>query len=402
MRIGMIVPRYGADVAGGAETACRAVASRLAAADHQVTVVSSCARSYVDWADHHPPGVTTDGAVTVVRLPVAHRRDPERFAALSERVVGSPHGAPRHVELAWMEAQGPVLEGLAETVAGLAVDVMVVWTYLYASSWTAARECRRLGIPTVLVPTAHDEPTMHLDVVREVLEAADGFAFLTPEEADLVAGISAMRGRPDPVVGLGLEEPMASEAERRMARRLVGDDPYSVCVGRLDPSKGTVALVAAVGDHRARHPEFPDLVLVGDPAHDIELPPGVRHVGLVDEATKRGLLAEAVCLVQPSPFESFSIVLLEAWAQARPVVVSGACAVTAGQVRRSGGGAVFADGAELVAAVEVLHDREDLAARLGRHGQAYLGATYRWEHVLAKWEAVLAEVAGSPGPGSSR
>jgi hypothetical protein len=56
MRIAMVIHRYGPDIAGGAETACRQVALRLVANGHQVTVVTSCATSYVDWADELPAG----------------------------------------------------------------------------------------------------------------------------------------------------------------------------------------------------------------------------------------------------------------------------------------------------------------------------------------------------------
>ena len=68
--------------------------------------------------------------------------------------------------------------------------------------------------------------------------------------------------------------------------------------------------------------------------------------GYVDEAEKARLLAGATALVMPSPYESLSIVLLEAWQHARPVLVTEASDVLLGQVRRAGGGLWYANADE--------------------------------------------------------
>ena len=43
-------------------------------------------------------------------------------------------------------------------------------------------------------------------------------------------------------------------------------------------------------------------------------------LGPVDEATKWSLLRHAEALVSPSPYESFSLVLMEAWQAGTPVL----------------------------------------------------------------------------------
>ena len=56
VKILFVVQRYGVEVAGGAERACREYAERLAGRGHRVEVLTTRARSYVDWADEYPPG----------------------------------------------------------------------------------------------------------------------------------------------------------------------------------------------------------------------------------------------------------------------------------------------------------------------------------------------------------
>ena len=57
MKLACVIHRYGADIAGGSEAHCRQIAERLSAA-HEVTVLTTCARDYVTWANAYPPGVT--------------------------------------------------------------------------------------------------------------------------------------------------------------------------------------------------------------------------------------------------------------------------------------------------------------------------------------------------------
>ena len=80
MKILYSVHRYGTEVVGGAETACRLFAEQLVNRGHEVDVLTSCALSYVDWADAFEPGKSTLNGVRVHRLPVVQSRDPGAIA----------------------------------------------------------------------------------------------------------------------------------------------------------------------------------------------------------------------------------------------------------------------------------------------------------------------------------
>ena len=53
MKLAFVVQRYGADIAGGSEAHCRELAERLSSR-HDITVLTSCARDYVTWANAFP------------------------------------------------------------------------------------------------------------------------------------------------------------------------------------------------------------------------------------------------------------------------------------------------------------------------------------------------------------
>jgi glycosyltransferase involved in cell wall biosynthesis len=390
MRILVVVQRYGEEVAGGAERACREYAEHLAARGHDVEVVTSCARSYVDWADVYPPGTARINGVAVHRLPVAARRSDETFGPLNGRIAAPDWPRSLHLQRAWHRMQGPYLPDLPAVVAQGAdrADVVVCFTYLYWPTY-AALVAAQGRAPTVLHPTAHDEAALSLSLFDAMFHRAGAFGFLTPEEEQLVRRRFGVT-QPSVVAGIGVTPPPEAPDPGRFRREHgLGDDPYLLYVGRVDPAKGATELVAYVRAFRARHDVPLQLVVVGERVLELAEEPGVVSTGFVDEQTKHDAVAGCLALAQPSYFESFSIVLAEAWAAGRPALVQGACDVLAGQVRRSGGGIPYEGYLEFEAALELLVDDPDLGARLGRAGRAYVEAECDWARIVERYEAFL-------------
>ena len=114
--------------------------------------------------------------------------------------------------------------------------------------------------------------------------------------------------------------------------------------------------------------------------------------GIVDESVKWGLLRDAVALVQPSPFEAFSIVLVEAWHARRPVLVNAHCAATREHCERGGGGLWFDGFASFSESVTRLLADAPLAAALGAAGERYVEAEFTWPAILARYQRFLEAV----------
>ena len=74
MKLAFIIQRYGAEVLGGSEHLCRLVAERLAP-NHDVEVLTTCARDYVTWKNEYPEGADRVKGVTVRRFATAAVRD---------------------------------------------------------------------------------------------------------------------------------------------------------------------------------------------------------------------------------------------------------------------------------------------------------------------------------------
>lgn len=394
MRLLFVVQRYGPEVYGGAEVFSREFATRMADRGHDVDVVTSCAVSYVDWANVYEPGTSELAGVTVHRLPVDRPRDNDLFNALNVRVNAGSRPTPLHLQRAWMDLQGPhlpALGGWLEDNAG-DYDVAVFYTYLYWSTWTGLAAAGR-HVRTVLHPTAHDEPPLYLAIYDLMFRLPSAMGYLTPEEATLVGERFRLR-RPSVTTGVGVD--LSSKGDAGAFRRAhgLGDAPYLLYVGRLDPHKGTEELAEFFAAYKARRPGPLKLVFMGQPIRPVEPHEDIVVTGFVPEEAKHDGLAGCEMLMMPSYFESFSIVMLEAWVHGKPALVQGNCDVLDGQARRSGGALPYRTYGEFEEGLDLLLGDVELRDALGAAGRRYAEQHYDWDVVLSRYERFLASVAG--------
>jgi len=388
MRLCFVIQRYGLEVAGGSELHCRWLAGRLARR-HQVEVATTCALDYLEWLDHYPPGPDRVDGVPVTRYPVARPRSERRFALVSDLVFHEEHSLADERE--WVVENGPFCPDLVRSLPRRRdIDLFVFYSYRYYHTF--------FGLPpvagrAVLVPTAEEDPAIELPVFASLFRAPRGILYLTPEERSLVQGVSGNVGVPGAVVGSGINVPAGWPAVDVKAR--FGVPPrYLLYVGRIDRNKGADRLFSYYRQLRAEWPEAPPLVLVGRPALEIPVHPKILHLGFVTEEEKFALLAGCEALVMPSAYESLSVVVLEAWAMGRPVLVNSACRVLEGQCVRSGGGLFYRGYSEFAAALRRLSGDERLRAALGAAGKAYVRREYDWDVVEERTNGFLATMAG--------
>lgn len=391
MRLLFVVQRYGAEVFGGAEQHARQFARHLRDRGHHVEVLSSRALRYTDWADHYPAGETSVDGIVVHRLGVGRPRDGRLFEGLNRRLAATGARVAAHVEEEWMRLQGPWLPELPGWLRAnsAAYDVVIFFTYLYWTTWAGLSAVRG---PAVLHPTAHDEAPIYFGIFDRVFRLPTGFAFSTPDEADFVRRRFGAR-QPSRVIGIGIESGGTADPEAFRRQFGLGDRPYLVCVGRTDPGKGSTELVDFFSAYKRRRPGPLALVIVGEEVHPLPAHDDVVKTGFTDERTRASAVAGAELLVQPSFFESFSMVLAEGWIEGVPALVQGRCEVLVGQARRSGGGVPYCGYGEFETALDLLMADPGLRRRLAAQGRDFVEKNYRWEVVMGRYESFLERLA---------
>ncbi len=384
-RVTFVTPRYGADVHGGAEQGARSLAVGLAAEGWDVQVLSSCARSHVTWADEFAAGETLEEGVRVNRFRVDHPRDPG-FDRLSDRVLPKAGSVSSAEAWDWIDRQGPASAALLDAVAEVDGGVLGFYPYLYQPT---ARGILRARVPSVMHGACHPEPALGLRIFEQVFGAASGFAHHSRAEQDLILErFPSTSGHPQVVLGLPIEVDGPVDPERARSALGLGDEPFVVALGRIDIGKGTHELVRRFSDFRARTGRG-RLVLAGPVIDALPETDGVVVLGPVDAEHKFGLLAAADVLINPSPHESFSIVVPEAFLVGTPVLVNGWCLPLREHCENSGGGLWYTGIADFEVALSRLLGSESLRQNMADAGRRYAEGFFCWESVRARYEALL-------------
>lgn len=403
MRLGLLVPRYGEEVVGGTEHWLRTLCEHLVAdRGWSVEVFTTCAVSAATWADEYRPGTVEISDVKVHRYRSVSGRNPEYLHQLP-RLRRDAGAFTEEEAMGYVRLVGPVCPEATSAAAAAAeegaCDLVAVTPYLY---WPTVHAVPRIGRRVIFHGAAHDEPELYLPVMREVFESVGGFAFNSYSERDLVERRFRVGHLPSSVIGNAVNEGAGDPVEARRALGLEADEPFVLCVGRVERAKGAVALAEMWRLYRRRWPDSPRLVFIG-PEHD-QVPPapdgGSGHDPLVlagrqPEAVKWGALAGCEALVAPSVQESFSLVVLEAWLAGRPVVVNGRCGPTVEHCRRSGGGLWFEDYAEFEVVMDRLLADAALRREMAHRGGAYTREVFGWPRILDRYEDLAERILAS-------
>jgi len=415
VKIAFIVQRYGAEILGGSEYHCRLVAERLAE-HHQVDVLTTCARDYVTWGNEYPEGADRLRGVTVRRFACARTRDIAAFNKYSDWIFNNRHS--RAEEMEWLRQQGPWAPALTEYLERQhhQYDVLIFFTYLYA---TTVMGIKVAPSKSLLVPTAHDEPAIRLGLYEDVFASAAGIVWNTDVEQRFVSSRFHLRTVVEDVVGCGVDlpegeaisadgdrvivapssrEPLPAHLEgpaNAFRRRHRVHGPFVLYGGRIDPGKGCEELLEYFQTYVNEGGEA-TLMLMGTKLMPLPEDPRVRFAGMLPDAERLHALEAATTVVVPSPYESLSLLALEAFAVGTPVLANGRAEVVVEHCRRSNAGLYYGDRWEFTEALKLLGRDDDLRAMMGANGKAYINRHYRWSMILSKYERLFSRLKGAP------
>jgi glycosyltransferase involved in cell wall biosynthesis len=113
----------------------------------------------------------------------------------------------------------------------------------------------------------------------------------------------------------------------------------------------------------------------------------VVDVGVLDPVARDDAMAAAAAVIQPSPYESFSRTMMEAWLARSFVIANRASAVSTWHCARAGAGVTYGSVDELA---DALRRALRAGARVdGERGRAYVHREYTWPVVLDRVESLI-------------
>jgi glycosyltransferase involved in cell wall biosynthesis len=440
LKIAFIVQRYGTEILGGSEYHCRLIAERLAP-KHQVDVLTTCAADYITWKNEYAEGPDRIRGVTVRRFANARTRDIHAFNRYSEWIFTSAH--TRDDEMEWLRQQGPWCPALLEYLERNhhQYDVLIFFTYLYAPTVLGSRVAPHKSI---LVPTAHDEPAIHLDIYRDLFSLPAGLAYNTEVERRFLTTHFSIRAVEEETVGCGVDlpaahpglrsrsgsgpaddqaaEPASSEPDEdeapaeddsptfrphlaqrgttfRRRHRLHG--PIVLYGGRIDAGKGCEELIEYFSSYVQEGGDA-TLALMGVKLMPLPEEPFIRFAGRLSDQERLQALEAATVVAVPSPYESLSLLALESFAVGTPILANARSDVLVDHCHKSNAGLYYADRDEFMECLKLLVADPHLRASMGRNGRTYVQQNYRWDVILGKYEKMFARLRQAPAAGERR
>jgi glycosyltransferase involved in cell wall biosynthesis len=177
----------------------------------------------------------------------------------------------------------------------------------------------------------------------------------------------------------------------RRKHRLHG--PVALYGGRIDPGKGCEELLQYFNGY-VREGGDATLALMGVKLMPLPEDPSVRFAGLLSEQERAEALEAASVVVVPSPYESLSLLTLEAFAVGAPILANGRSEVLVDHCRKSNAGLYYGDQDEFTESLKLLLADDRLRAAMGRHGRNYVKQNYRWDVIMQKYDRLIARLKG--------
>jgi glycosyltransferase involved in cell wall biosynthesis len=384
-RIAIVVQRYGREVNGGAELYAKLVTERLSAL-YDVEVLTTCAIDYVSWRNEYEQGQDTVDGVKVRRFRVDRQRDNDVFTRLSGEVYAKRKDTIED-GIQWMEAQGPFSPELIQYIRENKdeYDLFLFMTYLYYTSYFGLQEVPEKSI---LIPTAHDERPIYLNIFNSSFRLPRALVYLTEEEKAFVNKKFKNSSKPSEVVGIGIDMPDKVYPDR-FREKFGIDSPFLLYAGRIDESKGCDHMFSFFLRMKKEYPNDFKLVLMGKPVMEVPRHKDILPLGFVSDEDKINGMAAAKLLILPSFFESLSMSVLESMSLGVPVLVNGKCEVLKGHCIRSNGGLYYKNYHEFAECIGYLSAHEGIYGRMKENCVKYVNENYTWDKAMAKYKRLI-------------
>lgn len=163
--------------------------------------------------------------------------------------------------------------------------------------------------------------------------------------------------------------PTPTEDSENIQTDKVSEKPYFLFVGRLEEIKGVQNIIPIF-----RKQNKYNLLIAGDGDYRKSLEdqaqnaPNIKFLGRIDQKRLQGLYQTALAVIVPSIcFETFGIIIIEAFSRKTPVIVNNLGALPE-VVEDSGGGFVYENENQLIEAIHMLATIPSLRYELGNKG----------------------------------
>lgn len=425
MKFAFITPRYGAEIASGAEHACRLLAEHVAER-HDVEVLTTCAADALTWKNEQAEGADRIRGVLVRRFPVTQPHDPVALRQFTDRILLAPRS--RAEELEWVRRLGPWTPALIEHLKRQhrTYDALVFFSLWHP---TTVHGVQIAPDRSVLFPYLQMQPHLRFGLWSDALSAVRAIGLFSTAERHLLRQFLRAAHAADDIVGVGIDPPPAhayprhqqdpndalvpEEAEGhdeaapevegdaqaayltspgipfRRRHRLYGS--FALYGGRVEPDNGCEEMLEYFDSYAAVNGSTA-LVLMGVKMMKVPGAPYLRLAGVLPERERMVAYEAADVTIAPTSADLLALPVLESFAVGTPTLASARNEAAAEHCRRANAGLYYANREEFVEAMRALMSNARLREALGRNGREYIRQNFRWDAVLGRFDRLISRV----------
>lgn len=410
-KIAFVVVRYGQNINGGAEYHCRMLAERLMD-DFSVEVLTTCVNNYSRMECGFPEGTEVVNGVLVRRFkvePIAVRNKKMQKRAKTVRRLRMflyhirllqflSYFKPvwnwrKHEELTIMQENvfySPQLYQFIKKQKD-SYKAFIAFTIDYIPFYYTAILA---GEKSIAIPTMHCTKISFKGIWTEAFSKFAYIGFNTKAELKLGKQVFGKAMKKYGIISVGIEETQPVSWNLIQEKYDLPTD-YLLYVGRINSDK-----VGCLFDYfRAYKKKYPQskikLVLVGGldsgwkPFKHID----VIYTGFVSDEEKLSIIQHATVTVNPSNYESLSLILLEALSQEKMMLVNGHCDVLKEHCKNSGYAAdYYMNKKQFVFKLHKIVGSEDLRKQKGLLGKQYVAKNYNWDLIIGRLRKVINDI----------
>lgn len=387
MKIAFVIPWYGENIPGGAETECRTTAENLQKNGIEVEILTTCVKEFLsDWnTDYFKEGIFQVNQIPVRRFSV-RKRDTALFDSINYKLMQNQKISLKEEEIFIHEMINSDHLNTYIQEHGSDYDFFLFIPYMFGTTYYGSQIHPEKSI---LIPCLHDESYAHLSIYKKMFRQVAALIFLSEPEKDVANCLYQPTCR-QIVLGGGIDTTFASNPEQFRKKYKIFD-PFILYAGRKESGKNVPLLLEFFT--RFKQDNLSDLKLVLIGSGNISIPSECRDdvidLGFLSRQDKYDAYAAATILCQPSVNESFSIVIMESWICETPVLVHGNCAVTQDFCVKSNGGLYFTDYFEFKESVQFLLERPLIRKKLGQSGRQFVLNNFSWDTIVNNYKKEL-------------
>ncbi|WP_291529641.1 glycosyltransferase family 4 protein [Bacteroides sp. UBA939] len=401
-KIAFVVVRYGEGINGGAEYHCKMLAERLVC-NYQVEVLTTCVKNYKTGGNEYPEGEEYINGVLVRRFKVEPVNEEMKLSFVKKaRKAFKLRKALYKVRLlaplstlfpVWTYRQKWEIDmhkssvfyspSLFSFIKEHKADykVFIPFTIDYPLAYYTAQYAPE---KTIIIPTLHYHQAAFRSIQTHIFTKVAYIGFNTRAEEKLAQRTFGPFMSPHGIISVGYELTPPADWNTTSSKYQLPPE-YLLYVGRVASNK-----LHDIFDYFITYKErYKDsqlkFVVVGGLFCETYQHPDIIYTGFVDEAEKTAIIEHAKIVINPSRFESLSLILLEAMSLKKAMLVNGRCNVLKEHCKKSKYAALpYSNRQEFMKQLHRVDSSEELRTEMGEKGFNYIRENYNWDLIMQR------------------